>query len=376
MPRCWTAPARSSPRRGRGWDGAPTGGAPARRGGSGASGRTPVVRRPRGAARDGGDASGDTDGPRIVVAGASLADRDEALAELVRQLALAGSAALLLASALAYALAASALRPVEAMRAEADGISAAEPGRRLPVPSSDDEVARLAATLNAMLERLEVALARERRFVADASHELRTPLAVLKTEVELALRHPRSRAELEAALRRAVRHTDELAGLAEDLLVLARSDEGALPLRRAPRRGRRAAQRVADRFAGEAAAQDKLDRRRGDGQRDSRRRRRPTGTGARQSRRQRLALRRRGPCLSADPGTAVSSCTSPTPVPASPSRFCSRPSSALRGPMTPAREAAPAWASPSRTRSRSARWIGPRPEPGRRRSGRLALAPS
>jgi signal transduction histidine kinase len=140
------------------------------------------------------------------------------------------------------------------MRAEAAGISAAEPGRRLPVPPARDEISRLADTLNAMLDRLEAALERERGFVADASHELRTPLAVLQAELELALRRPRSAAELEEALRSAAAETDRLTRLAEALLVLARSDQGQLALRREPTDAREIVGRVAARFAGRAAA--------------------------------------------------------------------------------------------------------------------------
>jgi signal transduction histidine kinase len=83
-----------------------------------------------------------------------------------------------------------------------------------------------------MLGRLEAGIARERRFVADASHELRTPLALLSTELELAQRRPRSPEELRAALDSAAEEVDRLTRLAEDLLVLARADEGQLPLRR------------------------------------------------------------------------------------------------------------------------------------------------
>jgi signal transduction histidine kinase len=93
-------------------------------------------------------------------------------------------------------------------------------------------LARLAETLNAMLERLEEAIERERRFVDDASHELRTPLANLKAELDLALRRSRTADELERALRSAAEETDRLARLADDLLVLARSDRGRLPIRR------------------------------------------------------------------------------------------------------------------------------------------------
>ncbi len=83
-----------------------------------------------------------------------------------------------------------------------------------------------------MLERLDAGLERERRFAADASHELRTPLALLKAELELALRQPRSASELEEALRSASVETDRLVQLAEDLLLVSRADQGRLPIRR------------------------------------------------------------------------------------------------------------------------------------------------
>jgi two-component system, OmpR family, sensor kinase len=189
-----------------------------------------------------------------LVVGASLEERDEALRGFLGELFLIGPAALLLASLLAYGIATAALRPVEAMRAEADAVSGAEPGRRLPLPRSRDEVSRLGETLNAMLGRLESALERERSFVADASHELRTPLALLKAELDVALRRPRSKEELEQALRSAAAETDRLSQLAEDLLVLARSDRGTLPLRTEPISVRDVAERVAERFAHRAQA--------------------------------------------------------------------------------------------------------------------------
>jgi heavy metal sensor kinase len=190
----------------------------------------------------------------VLVVGASLAERDEALGGFLGELFVIGPAALLLASLLGYAIATAALRPVEAMRAEADAVSGAEPGRRLPLPRSRDEISRLGETLNAMLGRLESALERERSFVADASHELRTPLALLKAELEVALRRPRSKEELEEALRSAAAETDRLAQLAEDLLVLARSDRGMLPLCTEPVSARDIAARVAERFAHRAQA--------------------------------------------------------------------------------------------------------------------------
>jgi signal transduction histidine kinase len=140
------------------------------------------------------------------------------------------------------------------MREEADAISASEPGRRLPVPAARDEVARLADTLNEMLGRLEGAIERERSFVADASHELRTPLALLRAELELALRRPRTAAELEEALRSAAAETERLTRLAEDLLVLARSDRGELPLRCQPVGVSELLARVAERYGASGGA--------------------------------------------------------------------------------------------------------------------------
>jgi signal transduction histidine kinase len=104
-----------------------------------------------------------------------------------------------------------------------------------------------------MLARLDAGLERERRFVAEASHELRTPLSLLKTELELALRRPRSPEELRAAIASAHEETDRLAALAEDLLVLARSDEGELQIDPQPVAVRELLQTLAGRFAARAA---------------------------------------------------------------------------------------------------------------------------
>lgn len=170
----------------------------------------------------------------VVIVGASQEDRNDALAGLRNQLLLGLPIALLLASLAGYGVATASLRPVERMRRRAAAISSTEPGQRLPVPPTNDEIGRLGHTLNAMLMRLEDAFNRERAFVSDASHELRTPLAVLKTELELAMRGGRSVEELETALESAVEETDRVVQLAEDLLVIARSDQGKLPVRLAP----------------------------------------------------------------------------------------------------------------------------------------------
>jgi heavy metal sensor kinase len=166
----------------------------------------------------------------VLVVGATRGDADETLSSLRDVLLIAGPIALVLASLAGYLLAGLSLRPVESMRRRAAAISAETPGQRLPVPQTGDEVERLGETLNAMLARLEAAMERERDFVADAGHELRTPLALLRTELELALRHADSAEELRDAVRSSSAEVDRLGQLAEDLLLIARADRGKLRL--------------------------------------------------------------------------------------------------------------------------------------------------
>lgn len=170
----------------------------------------------------------------VVVVGASIENRDNALSSLSGVLLIGGPIALILASLAGYGAAVGALRPVEAMRRRAAEISAAEPGQRLPVPEAHDELWRLGETLNATLGRLEDALERERSFVDDASHELRTPLTAHKAELELALRYAESPEELRAAIASAIEEADRLSELAENLLVIARSDKGRLAVNLEP----------------------------------------------------------------------------------------------------------------------------------------------
>jgi signal transduction histidine kinase len=170
-------------------------------------------------------------GSNVLVVGATKQDGAETLSELRNELLIAGPIALLLASAAGYLLAGFALRPVETMRRRATTISAETPGERLPVPQTGDELERLGTTLNEMLDRLEAGLERERGFVADAGHELRTPLAILRTELELAVRQAGSVEELKAAIGRSAQEVDRLSQLAEDLLLIARAEEAGLPLR-------------------------------------------------------------------------------------------------------------------------------------------------
>ena len=107
-----------------------------------------------------------------------------------------------------------------------------DPDARLAVPPADDELRRLALTLNEMLGRLEEAIERERRFVDDASHELRTPLALHKTELEVAQRYAESEEELRTAIASGIVEVDRLARLADDLLLVARTSESGPPLRK------------------------------------------------------------------------------------------------------------------------------------------------
>jgi heavy metal sensor kinase len=170
----------------------------------------------------------------VLVAGATRENRSETLSSLRDAFLIGGTVALLLSAFGGYLLAGAALRPIEAMRRRAAEISASSLHERLPVAPTNDEVARLGETLNAMLGRLQDGLERERRFVSDASHELRTPLAMLRTELELALRRARTREELEQSVRSAAEETDRLSRIADDLLLLARAEQGKLPLRAEP----------------------------------------------------------------------------------------------------------------------------------------------
>jgi signal transduction histidine kinase len=125
-----------------------------------------------------------------------------------------------------------ALAPVDAIRREVDEISAAQLHRRVPQPDADDEIGRLAATMNRMLARLESARNSQRRFVSDASHELRSPITTIRQYAEVALAHPdRMTAQELADVVLAEQH--RMQGLVEDLLLLARADEHA-PLAREP----------------------------------------------------------------------------------------------------------------------------------------------
>ena len=195
--------------------------------------------------------------PFVMVVGVSLADRQETLSSLLRSFLIGVPVAVLLAAGIGYWLATAGLAPVEAMRRRAKRVSLTRGGERLPLPTAQDEIRRLGETLNEMLARLEQSFERERRFVGDASHELRTPLAVLKTELEAAIRAAGDDAEVRQSLVVALEETDHLAQLAEDLLLIARAADGRLPVQREGVEVRELLERIQQRFADRARVQNR-----------------------------------------------------------------------------------------------------------------------
>jgi two-component system, OmpR family, sensor kinase len=170
----------------------------------------------------------------VAVAGDSLETYDSTQGQVARELAMGGAAFVAVAGLGAYGLARAALSPVERLRRQVAAISGRGETSSIEVPSTRDEVAALAGTMNDLLGRLQRALARQRAFTADASHELRNPLAVLRGELELAARPGRTREDLAAAVRNAATEAERLTRLTDDLLLLARSDEDRLSPRLAP----------------------------------------------------------------------------------------------------------------------------------------------
>ncbi|WP_412079138.1 sensor histidine kinase [Streptomyces xanthophaeus] len=162
-------------------------------------------------------------GPAIVYAGASLRDADAADDTTTAALVIGLPLLLATVALVTWRVTGRALRPVEAIRAEVAEISDRDLHRRVPVPATHDEVARLAQTMNATLDRLEASGVRQRQFIADASHELRSPITVLRTQLEVALavQDPELWPELIGG---ALQDIERLQHLAADLLLLARID--------------------------------------------------------------------------------------------------------------------------------------------------------
>lgn len=168
----------------------------------------------------------DLDGDGTLVLGVSVEDDVETLGTVTLLLAVSVPLVVLLVAVSTWIVMGRALRPVARITAEVEDITADRLDRRVPVPASGDEIAALAETMNAMLERLDASASAQRRFVSDASHELRSPLATIRQHAELAQAHPEVTSLQELA---DVAHDEglRLQGLVDALLLLARLDEGA-----------------------------------------------------------------------------------------------------------------------------------------------------
>jgi len=190
----------------------------------------------------------------VAVAGESLETYQSTQDQVARELAVGGVGFVAVAGLGAYGLARAALSPVERLRRQVAAISGRGDTSTIEMPSTRDEIAALAGTMNELLGRLQAALARQRAFTADASHELRTPLAVLRGELELAARPGRTREDLAGAVRSAAAEAERLTRLTEDLLLLARNDEDRLSLRRERTDVRRLLESSAEHAASRLAA--------------------------------------------------------------------------------------------------------------------------
>jgi two-component system OmpR family sensor kinase len=174
-----------------------------------------------------------SDGSQIV-AGSSLAEVDRTIDTLTNTMLLVAGVAVLVALATGWWLAGRALAPTATIGTELASIGVEDLGRRVGHRSREDEIGRLAAAINAMLERIDDGVRRHEAFVAAASHDLRTPLTALRTELELAVRGQPTRAQLVAAIQAAHGDAVRLGNLANDLLALAEAEPGGRQLVRQP----------------------------------------------------------------------------------------------------------------------------------------------
>lgn len=172
------------------------------------------------------------DGSALVVVVAQSLETVDASLQALRPLLLTGIPVLVVVVGSAtFFLVGRTLRPVEAIRQRVAGIDGSQLGQRVPVPTARDEVGRLAGTMNDMLERLDAAASAQRRFVSDASHELRSPLATVRTTLEVAQVHPEV-TDWNRLTHVVLEETARMQTLVADMLLLARSDERGLQLRR------------------------------------------------------------------------------------------------------------------------------------------------
>ncbi len=171
----------------------------------------------------------DVDGRLLLVVAASpLAEAVRGVDAIIRASLIGGPLLIVLVGAVTWKATGRSLRPIERIRTEVEDLSSQTLDRRVPVPNSGDEVARLAETMNGMLARLEAASDRQREFVSDASHELRNPVASIRNALEVSLAHPTASDWPEVATS-VLSETGRIQRIVEDLLLLARLDEGAAP---------------------------------------------------------------------------------------------------------------------------------------------------
>jgi signal transduction histidine kinase len=169
-------------------------------------------------------------GTYVVLAGQSIEEVDEGTGAAIAAVLIGMPLLTLIVGAATFLFVGRSLRPVDAMRRQAEAITASSLHTRLPVPAATDEISALATTMNTMLDRIETAAAARRRFVADASHELRSPLSTIHTGLDL-LRTDQLPAGSEAHVARLRRESKRLARLIDDLVLLARVDESGLHVR-------------------------------------------------------------------------------------------------------------------------------------------------
>jgi heavy metal sensor kinase len=193
---------------------------------------------------------------RVIVVATSLDTVDASVGHLTVLMLLAGPALLVIAGFGGWWLAGAALSPVSRMTRQASQIGIGHLDERVDVPDTADEIHDLAVTMNAMLERLERGVQDQRRFVADASHELRTPLAVMLSEIEVSIRDPHVTSGSREVLASVQQEVEKMCATVEDMLTLARADEGQLVLVREPLDLRQVASEVKESLASMAGSAD------------------------------------------------------------------------------------------------------------------------
>ena len=178
-----------------------------------------------------GTTAGSSNDRRTVLVAVSSTEASRSLRVVVLVLIIVVPLLIAAFGVVCWFLVGAALRPVAALRRGVGAITEAGTGSRLPVPATRDEVARLAETLNDMLDRLAAGGARQRAFVADAAHELRSPLTSIRTQLEVARAHPQA-ADWDETSEGALADLERLSRLVDDLLLLARLDDERRPSRR------------------------------------------------------------------------------------------------------------------------------------------------